>query len=67
MYCKYCQYIVKSVFEQYLNCSLTHNYCIKQKFCHKQNKAVHTDDWQNCSRLVRKEAINENIQKQKEK
>ena len=63
MHCKYCQYITKSVFEQYLNCSLSRDYCLKQKFCHKQNKAINTDDWQKCPRLEREEQKNENIQK----
>jgi hypothetical protein len=65
MYCKYSKYITKSVFEQFLNCSLTGNCCLKQKFCHKQNKVIHTDDWEKCPRLVREEKKYENIQKQK--
>lgn len=64
MYCKYSQYITKSVFEQFLNCSLTRNCCLKQKFCHRQNKAVHTDGWEECPRLVREEKKNEIAQKQ---
>ena len=51
--------------EQFLLCSITHKYCLKQKFCHRQNKVIHTDDWQQCPRLVRKENFNESIQKQK--
>ena len=64
MYCKYCQCITKSVFEQYLNCSLSRDYCLKQKFSHKENKPVHTDDWQKCPKLVKEEDKNENFQKQ---
>ena len=58
MYCKYSQYVEKSVFEQFLNCSLTCDYCLKQKFCHQQNKVVHTDGWEECPRLVKKEEEN---------
>lgn len=60
MYCKYSEYVNKSVIEQYLNCSLTQNLCLKQKFCNKQKKVINTDDWQNCQRLLKKEKDYEN-------
>ena len=53
MNCKYSQLIKKSIWEQYLNCSLTCSKCIKQKFCHQQDKAVNTDDWEQCPILKR--------------
>jgi len=58
MYCKYSKYIVKNVWEQYLDCSLTRCRCTKQKFCNKRNKVVQTDDWQQCPKLVREEGLN---------
>lgn len=63
MFCKNSQYIEKSVIEQYLNCSITHDKCLKQKFCHRQKKAINTDDWRNCPILVREEHSNGNIKK----
>lgn len=67
MYCDYSQYIEKSVIEQYLDCSLTHNRCLKQKFCHKQKRVTQTDDWRDCPILVREEKRNEDIKKQENK
>ncbi len=56
-YCEYSKYIDKGL-EQYLYCSLTSQYCIKQKFCNKKNKVIHIDDWKQCTQLQRMENYN---------
>lgn len=53
-YCKYAKYIDKGI-EQYLICSLTNNYCVHQKFCHRRKKVLNTDDFEECKTMERKE------------
>lgn len=48
MECPYSKLVVKSALEQYLYCNVAKKYCIKQKFCHVQNKQTNTDDWEKC-------------------
>ena len=57
--CKYSQFIKKSVYEQFLNCSLTHKLCLHQKFCNISNKVKNTNDYKNCCILKKREENNE--------
>ena len=52
--CQYSQYKVKGL-EQSMYCSLTHDYCIKQRYCPTKCRLVNTDDWANCTQLKKEE------------
>lgn len=57
IYCQHSKYVSKGL-EQYLICSLTGKYCVKQKLCSKRRIAVHVNGWESCPYLKREETTN---------